>query len=128
MEDLNLKNMTKAPKPKQNEKGEYLPNKRKVKSGLNRELLSKGLAKTINILEYKARKLGRLVVKVTPAYSSQECAKCTHTDPDNRKSSEYFTNIWSKSDWLISNLFGITCSMWVINVLHFFIAFLRGKN
>ncbi len=41
VEDLKLANITKSPKPKQNEKGQYVPNKRKAKAGLNRELLSK---------------------------------------------------------------------------------------
>ena len=90
VEDLKLKNMTKAPKPKQNEKGQYVSNKRKAKAGLNRELLSKGLAKTIEFLEYKANKYGKIVVKVSPHYSSQECAKCGHTHPDNRKTQSEF--------------------------------------
>lgn len=85
VEDLQLKNMTKKPKPKQNEKGEYVSNKRKAKAGLNRALLSKGLGKTIDFLDYKAKKYGKLVVKVSPHYSSQECAKCGHIHPDNRK-------------------------------------------
>ena len=82
--------MTKKPKPKQNEKGEYVPNQRKAKAGLNRELLSKGLAKTITFLEYKATKHRKIVVKVSPHYSSQECAKCGHTHPDNRKTQSEF--------------------------------------
>jgi putative transposase len=90
VEDLKLKNMTKAPKPKQNEKGKYLPNKRKAKAGLNRELLSKGLGKTIEFLEYKALKYSKLVVKVSPHYSSQECAACSHTQPENRKTQSEF--------------------------------------
>ncbi len=67
-----------------------MPNKAKAKAGLNRELLSKGLAKTIEILEYKALKKGKLVVKVSPHYSSQECAQCGHTHPDNRKTQSEF--------------------------------------
>ena len=90
VEDLKLKNMTKRPKPKQNEKGEYLPNKRAAKGGLNRELLSKGLAKTVEFLAYKAKKYGKLLVKIPPYYSSQECAKCGHIHPDNRTTQEKF--------------------------------------
>ncbi|KAB8027173.1 zinc ribbon domain-containing protein, partial [Fluviispira multicolorata] len=66
------------------------PNMRKAKAGLNRELLSKGLAKTIEFLEYKAKKYGKLVVKVSPHYSSQECANCGHTHADNRKTQDNF--------------------------------------
>lgn len=90
VEDLKLKNMTKSPKPKQDENGNYLPNMRKAKAGLNRELLSKGLAKTIEFLEYKAKKYGKLVIKVSPHYSSQECANCGHTHADNRKTQDNF--------------------------------------
>ena len=90
VEDLKLKNMTKSPKPKQDVNGKYLPNMRKAKAGLNRELLSKGLAKTIEFLEYKAKKYGKLVVKVSPHYSSQECANCGHTHADNRKTQDNF--------------------------------------
>jgi len=90
VEDLKLKNMSKAPKPKMDEKGKYLPNSRKAKAGLNRELLNKGLGKTIDLLEYKARKYGKIVVKVPPNYSSQECAICSHIHPDNRKTQSKF--------------------------------------
>jgi putative transposase len=90
VEDLKLKNMTKSPKPKQNANGKYLPNMRKAKAGLNRELLSKGLAKTIEFLEYKAKKYNKLVVKVSPHYSSQECANCGHAHADNRKTQGNF--------------------------------------
>ena len=91
--------MTKKPTAKQNEKGEFLPNKSKAKAGLNRELLSKGLAKTIEFLEYKALKIGKLVVKVSPHYSSQECAQCGHTHPDNRKTqSEFYCLLCANHD------------------------------
>src|SRR5437867_11514244 len=82
--------MTKAPKPKQAEDGRYLPNQRKAKAGLNRELLSKGLAKTIDFLKYKARNAGKCVVYVSPHHSSQECAACSHTHSDNRKTQAEF--------------------------------------
>jgi putative transposase len=91
IENLSLKNMTKAPKPKLANDGHYLPNKRKAKAGLNRELLSKGLAKTIDLLAYKARNAGKCVVYVSPYHSSQECAACSHTHPDNRKTQAVFS-------------------------------------
>ena len=90
VEDLSIKNMTKAPKPKQDQQGRYLPNKKRAKAGLNRELLSKGLAKTIDFLAYKTRKLGKCIVFVSPLYSSQECANCGHIHPDNRKTQAEF--------------------------------------
>lgn len=90
IENLSLSHMTKAPKPKMAEDGHYLPNKRKAKAGLNRTLLSKGLGKTIDFLEYKARKAGKCVIYVSPHHSSQECATCGHTHPDNRKTQSVF--------------------------------------
>jgi putative transposase len=90
VEDLSIKNMTRAPKPKKDKDGRYLPNKRKAKSGLNRELLSKGLGKTIDFLAYKALQRGKCVVYVSPYHSSQECALCSHIHPDNRKTQAKF--------------------------------------
>jgi putative transposase len=90
VEDLKLKNMTRAPQPKKDETGNFIPNGAKAKAGLNRELLSKGLAKTISLLEYKARRKGKLVVKVSPHHSSQECALCGHIHPGNRKTQSAF--------------------------------------
>ncbi len=90
VEDLSIRNMTRAPKPKQNQDGRYLPNQRKAKAGLNRELLSKGLGKTMVFLVYKARQLGKCVVFVPAHHSSQECAECGHIHPDNRKTQADF--------------------------------------
>ncbi len=39
---------------------------------------------------YKARKAGKLVIKVPPHYSSEECARCGHVHPDNRPSRAEF--------------------------------------
>ena len=40
--------------------------------------------------EYKACQTGKAVFKVSPAYTSQECAKCDYTHPNNRKSQSLF--------------------------------------
>ncbi len=90
VEDLKLKNMTKAPQSKKDEHGRFIANGAKAKARLNRELLSKGLGKTISFVEYKARKKGKLVIKAPSAYSSQECATCGHIDPGNRKTQSEF--------------------------------------
>ena len=93
VEALSLKNMTKAPKPKKDEQGRYIRNGRRAKAGLNRALLSKGLGKMIAFLEYKARRLGKLVVTVPAHYTSQECAKCGHIHPENRQTQSLFVCI-----------------------------------
>ena len=90
VEDLKLKNMTKKPKAKKDEQGKFIANGARAKAGLNRALLSKGLGKTISLMEYKARKKEKLIIKVTSAYSSQECAVCGHIHPDNRKTQSEF--------------------------------------
>ncbi|MHB8370402.1 MAG: zinc ribbon domain-containing protein [Leptospirales bacterium] len=41
-------------------------------------------------LSYKARQNGKLVHKVSPQCSSQECAECGHIHPDNRVSQALF--------------------------------------
>lgn len=90
VEDLLLKNMTQSPKPKTDAQGRYLPNGRRAKAGLNRALLFKGLGKTVTFLDYKARRLGKLVIKVPAHYTSQECAHCGHIHPENRQTQSSF--------------------------------------
>src|SRR6266404_3785158 len=41
-EDLQVKNLTKAPAPKQDEKGKYVPNGAAAKAGLNKSILDAG--------------------------------------------------------------------------------------
>lgn len=89
-EDLKTSNMTRAPKPKQDEKGRYLPNKAKAKAGLNKSILNVGWHFLESFTQYKAHQAGKAVFKVSAAYTSQECAKCDYTHPDNRKSQDQF--------------------------------------
>jgi putative transposase len=89
-EDLNTKNMTKRAKPKQDNNGKYISNKAKQKSGLNRAILSKGWHHLELFTKYKAYQVGKAVFKISASYTSQECANCGHTHPDNRKSQADF--------------------------------------
>lgn len=41
------------------------------------------------LLTYKAEALGKKIVKVNPAYTSQMCSKCLHIDPNSRNKSRY---------------------------------------
>jgi putative transposase len=82
--------MTRKSKPKQGEKGKYLPNQAKAKAGLNKAILNAGWHFLESFTKYKAHQAGKAVFKVSAAYTSQECAKCDHTHPDNRKSQDKF--------------------------------------
>lgn len=91
LEDLHTQHMTKKTKPKKDESsGKYLPNNKKLKATLNRSILDKGWHQLELFIQYKAYKAGKAVFKVLANYSSQECADCGHTHPDNRKTQSLF--------------------------------------
>ena len=76
-EELQIANLTKAPKPKQDEEtGHYLPNGAAVKGGLNKSILDAGWGTFQQMCTYKAAWAGRTVVKVDPKYTSQVCSGC----------------------------------------------------
>lgn len=75
-EDLQLTNLTKHAKPKQNEQGNYLPNGARAKSGLTKSILDNGLGQFVSIVTYKAAEAGRQVYTIDPRYTSQVCSGC----------------------------------------------------
>jgi putative transposase len=90
-EELNVKNMTKAPEPKPEvAEGKYLPNGAAAKAGLTRQILNSAWNIMILFLSYKSAQRNKTILEVNPHYSSQECAKCGHTHPNNRQSQESF--------------------------------------
>jgi putative transposase len=89
-EALKVQSMTKRAKPKQDEQGRWIRNGAKAKAGLNKAILASAWGKAKECLQYKARKRGKLCIEVPAAYSSQECAACGHTHPDNRTSQSEF--------------------------------------
>ncbi|QOW42900.1 MULTISPECIES: RNA-guided endonuclease TnpB family protein [Acinetobacter] len=89
-EKLNTKQMTKKPNPKKDKFGRFIPNKAKAKAGLNKAILNVGWHRISEFLTYKSVKLGKAVFTVHASYTSQECASCGHTHPDNRKSQDRF--------------------------------------
>ncbi|MEI8363116.1 MAG: transposase [Betaproteobacteria bacterium] len=89
-EALKVKNMTKKPKPKQDAQGKYIRNGATAKSGLNKSILASTWGQTKTYLQYKACRQGKLVIEVSPFYSSQECAACGHVHQDNRVSQAEF--------------------------------------
>jgi transposase len=89
VEDLRITQMTKRPKPRPDPQrlGNYGPNRRRAKAGLNRGILTNGWGALVRRLEHKAA--GR-VEKVNPAYTSQTCSNCGHRAPESRKNQAVF--------------------------------------
>lgn len=89
-EALQVKNMTQKAKPKQDEQGRWLRNGAAAKSGLNKAILASVWGQTKVVLQYKARRQGKLAIEVPAFYSSQECGPCGHIHKDNRVSQSEF--------------------------------------
>jgi putative transposase len=75
-EELQPANMSKRPKPRQDENGTYLPNGAAGKSGLNKSIVDAGWAMFQQFCTYKAANAGRKVLFVNPRYTSQVCSGC----------------------------------------------------
>ena len=82
VEDLKVKNMTASARGTVENPGKNV----KQKAGLNRAMLDTAFGELRKNLEYKC---GRLV-EVNPAYTSQTCRRCGHTDKENRKTQARF--------------------------------------
>ena len=92
LEKLPVRDMTRRVKPVADpvKPGQYLPNGRSAKSGLNRAILSKGWYRFEVALKSAARYSGTQLVKVPAAYTSQRCSACGHVDPKSRESQAVF--------------------------------------
>jgi putative transposase len=75
-EDLRPATMSKRPKPKQDENGNYVPNGAAAKGGLNKSIVDAGWALFQQFCTYKAANAGREVLLVNPKYTSQVCSGC----------------------------------------------------
>lgn len=85
-EALLLRNMTASVAGTVEEPGRNV----RQKSGLSRELLRTGSGQLFRFLEYKCKREGGELIRVDPAYSSQECRICHHVDKNNRKNQAVF--------------------------------------
>ena len=84
-ENLKTKNMTKSSKGNKKNHGKNVSQKK----GLNREILNKGWHKIETFTIYKAHRRGKVVFKIDPKYTSQECACCGRIHPKNRKGNKF---------------------------------------
>jgi putative transposase len=90
-EDLRVANLSKKPKPKQDEEtGQYLPNGAAAKGGLNKSINDAGWATFVQLCEYKTANAGTKVVKVNPRFTSQTCSACGHCEKANREDQATF--------------------------------------
>jgi len=76
-EDLQVRNLTHAPAPKQDEEtGRFLPNGAAAKAGLNKSILDAGWSTFTQMVSVKAAWAGRTVIFVDPSKTSQICPNC----------------------------------------------------
>lgn len=75
-EDLQIANLTKRPKPKQDEDGKYLPNGASKKSGLNKSIGDASWGTLVRLTSYKAESAGGRIIQVNPHNTSKMCSGC----------------------------------------------------
>lgn len=85
IEDLNIQGLVRRPKPIKGEKGNFLPNKARAKSGLNKSILDTSWYTFFLMLSYKAEEADRIVQKVRPHGTSQICSSCGEKVPKTLK-------------------------------------------
>ncbi|MHC0066768.1 zinc ribbon domain-containing protein [Nostoc sp. UIC 10890] len=90
LEDLNISAMLKRCKVKVDENtGRFLKNGQSRKKGLNRAISDTSWGELILKIEYLAAKQGKVVIKINPKHSSQECRNCGHIDKSNRDGEKF---------------------------------------
>jgi putative transposase len=90
VEDLNIRDMMKRCKPKWDEKtGRFLKNNQSAKRGLNRSIADASWSELISKIEYMAVKSGKVLFRINPRHSSQECSVCHYVDPNNRDGEKF---------------------------------------
>jgi putative transposase len=91
-EKLGTKNMARKPRPKPDpdQPGNFLPNRRRQKAGLNRGILASCWGLLATRTDQKAAASGAAVIYVNPGHSSQECRRCGHVARGNRESQAVF--------------------------------------
>lgn len=90
LEDLKTSQMSRKAKPKQDDSGLWLKNGASAKSALNKAILAVGWHRFEEFLKYKLHRAGKAWFKIPAYQTSQECAACGHTHPNNRQTQESF--------------------------------------
>lgn len=85
LEDLKVGDMTKRVAPKKDEQGNHIPNGQAAKSRLNRAIIGSSWGVLKTRLADKTT-----VVLCSPAYTSQRCSECGHTESGNRRKQAEF--------------------------------------
>ncbi len=80
LEDLRVRNMTRSAAGTSEEPGSNVARK----AALNRSILDQGWSEFARQLEYKLAWRAGQLIKVPPAYTSQRCSSCGHTEAANR--------------------------------------------
>ena len=90
IEDLNVSGMMRRCKVKiDSSTGRFLNNGQSRKKALNRSIADASWGDLTLKIEYLAEKQGKVVIKVNPKHSSQECRKCRHIDKSNRDGEKF---------------------------------------
>ena len=91
-EKLGTKNMVRRPRPEPDpdQPGNFLPNRRRQKAGLNRGILGSCWGLLATRTDQKAAASGAAVTYVNPRHSSQQCRRCGHVAGGNRESQAVF--------------------------------------
>jgi len=90
IENLNISGMMKRCQVKTDEKtGRFLKNGQSRKKGLNRAISDASWGELILKIEYLAAKQGKVVIKINPKHSSQECRKCGYYFKSNRDGEKF---------------------------------------
>jgi len=86
LEDLKVRNMTASAKGTVEQPGRNV----RQKAGLSKSILDQGWGMLKQMLDYKLRWAGGMLLLVDPAYTSQTCAACGAVDAGNRPSQAVF--------------------------------------
>lgn len=88
-ENLNIKNMMKRCKPKQDEQGKYVENGQSRKAGLNKAIQDASWYSLKEKVKVLAARLGILVHEINPRHTSQQCSQCDYISPTNRNGEKF---------------------------------------